>query len=263
MISELAGRGPAVGVSDYGARVFACETGNASRFDVPPVRPDSSKPPHPLVDDRYLPTNKASIPARASTPANVGGASVDSDKSACSSVVPNPAPVSTVSMPPMQQRVGGKADRSSNTRGSVATQSGTNQGTQNRQGGYPRNKSKPKQQVAAVTSNRQPEEQNSRNVNQSGRSGRDNCIDVDNVTESWADDHLSDVELISASDESVALVNRLQSLPPPGNPNVNRVPQQSGAARSNGSQSSATIKKTGQSSNNVRKGEKRGNDGQK
>ena len=119
MIAEQSGRGIASNGPDYSSRVFACETGNASPKT-------SSTTPHHLRDDvRYFPTNKKSTPVPKST--------IPTKSSVAQGNIPPPSANGGVSSnvgdsnphhEALPQRARGKADRSSDTRGSGQTRSG-------------------------------------------------------------------------------------------------------------------------------------------
>ena len=260
MIAEQSGRGLANRPYDYSAHVFACETGNASRFDGPPPKPIAPTQSYPRDDARYFPLSDRN----SSTPSNPtsGNAAITSRSSqptisnATATTMAATAPVQST---PLPQRARGQADRSSSTRGRPNTQTGPSLSAQPRQAANVRNGSQPSQPSPATTTTRQPTTQEPRNDNPNARVSRDGPNTEIATAVSWADDNLSDVELISASDESVALVSSLQSRPPIGSSVVTHGPVTTG---SGANQRPATMPQGGQSNNNGRKGEKRSNDGQ-
>ena len=265
MISELSGRGPGSGDCDYGSRVFACGTGNASPRT-------SSATPHHLRDDvRYFPSSKKPPTvsnAASSTPTNASGAVQSSTPAgpgngAIGGNQGNTAPQHAA----LPQRARGKADRSSDTRGPGPTRSGpqapdpkltsTNQTVNNLPGrningnNYPR----PPNGQVAVSDNLPP------NGNQRDVSAKASYDNTQVPSTSWADDQLSDAELICVTDESVCLPSSSQICPPHGTSvGASKPPQSSAPSGSRGNYNMSTPQPD-QAVDMSRKGEKRGNDG--
>ena len=115
MIAELTGNGISAGAYDYGARVFACQTGNTSKSDRPPPEVANPNTQHTQKEARFFPTSKRNGP-----PSQEAVPAVDIRYK--NTVPPTTGPstargAQTPQLAPLPQRERGQSDRSSNLRG--------------------------------------------------------------------------------------------------------------------------------------------------
>ena len=216
MIAELCGRGVTPSGHDYGARVFACETGNASRSDNPPPRQHPYEANRPRGDSRYPPTVVVNNSRPQNPPPTGAGASIPNNEaptrnndyvSSSSTATPNPAPL------PQRAGTRGKADRSSGPSAPSSDPAMAQAGTQaqKRNPAYPTQQ--PSRPVPVANPVPRSSSQNELLTIPSNQVGL-RAVEVSSThddyarqnrntpSEPWADDHLSDVELITVPDGS-------------------------------------------------------------
>ena len=205
MIAESAGKGPNAEGYDYSAKVFACQSGNANRYDPLPSGPATSSSQRRYDDNHPNPASKKTAPTTQQSNAGaVPSTRVRSGPGGPSNAVMSPQ------LKPMPQRERGQADRSSNTRG---------------QGPGPVSR--------AVPDNVTPNSA----IDLTKRTGPPMTLPgPSNTTEadSWADDIVSDAELIYVSDETgpttsaQSRINTAVNSGPPGGTEVGGAPVSAG-----------------------------------
>ena len=247
MIADVLKRGIDVGSYDYGARVFTCQSGNSSSFDPTSVGnpsrfdPTSAYTPNPTppssgVEVIRSQANGGSAPASQRVVAGRGDPSMSRPPTTNSGA--NPRVPSAPQLAPLPQRDRGKADRSSDPRG---------------QGYGPVSNSAPptNRPDRSVIPPSRPAQQNTQ------PSGNGNTRQPNSVsTDAWADDHVTDAELMCVSVNGVPYMTSQRpgssvAAPMPVNP-----PSTGGAARA-----AVSVPNQNVSVDANRKGEKRTNDG--
>ena len=270
MIAELAGRGVAAGMNDYAARVFACETGNATRFDLLSNTTNSHTPPQFSSDARHpdaVSKSKPSESGSASLRIDVPRASAPSVRP--SSTATNVPHTAATHPAPLPQRPRGQADRSSGLygpRGQVnARESASGQQDSGAAGGgYGRNGPHPvpnRRDVDLGSSANNIGDLRAINVNYDANDNTRRPSDRTPV--SWADDSMSDADLICVSDEPVSKVTSRQEPPAEIDRDSNSGPPRNNGTGGPGAGRPPLKAQNGQygNNNNNRKGEKRSNDG--
>ena len=269
MIADVAGRGIAPGMNDYSARVFSCETGNASRFDLPCNSPNPSILPQSSISTCHpdaASKGNPSVPSSSSSRAEVPRADT---------YLTRPGPTSTQSShtsapypAPLPQRPRGQADRSSGSytpAGQVSARE-TDRGQQSSGapgGGYGRNA--PPTAPSRRDAEQRPSENNIGNlraVNVNFNASDNSDRPSGRTPLSWADDPMSDADLICVSDETVSKATSRQGPSAETAHELNTGPPRSNGPRGPNVGRPAPTPQSGQPDNNNRKGEKRLNDGQ-
>ena len=228
MIAERSSKERDVTMYDYGARVYACQTGNAmvsnsSSAGAPP--PSSMQ----LRDDvRYHPTSKKSNPPPP----------VCSGNSTGNTMIPQQVP--------LPQRERGKADRSSDVRGQGQGMVGTAPNPPRSVNGVASAGNIP---AAQPSSSRQPD-------TVSNPPHKNYAVD-----EPWAEDHMSDADLICMSDQAETYENRRQNGGASTTTSTSNNAAYDGATRGSSANQPRYGPQSAPGNGNSRKGEKRVNNG--
>ena len=242
MIAERSSKESDVTMYDYGARVYACQTGNAmvsnsSSAGAPP--PSSMQ----LRDDvRYHPTSKKSN-QDVRPPANgrnnpTPTPPVCSGNSTGNTMIPQQVP--------LPQRERGKADRSSDVRGQGQGMVGTAP-----------NPSRSVNSVASAGNIPAAQPSSSRQPDTVSKPPHKNYA----VDESWAEDHMSDADLICMSDQAETYENRSQNGGASTMTSTSNNAAYGGATRGSSTNQPRYGPQSAPGNGNSRKGEKRVNDG--